>query len=162
MILSAFEREFRNIYGQDVRRADEYKQTKSEVIKLIEEFADTLGGKQRKYAKGFAKGIKNSDSSYGDNLKFALEDCRSIMEPFITRRFEGNYEDIINDVSININEIRNGIAHSRLDMELEARNLVDIQFVEEMLYAIRLKKMGIDNTVIQKAINELFGERMHI
>lgn len=162
MILSAFEREFRNIYGQDVRRADEYKQIKSEVIKLIEGFADTLGGKQRKYAKGFAKGIKNSDSSYGDNLKFALEDCRSIMEPFITRRFEGSYEEIINDISININEIRNGIAHSRLDLELEARNLVDIQFVEEMLYAIRLKKIGIDKTVIQRAINELFGEGVHI
>ena len=132
------------------------------MIKLIEEFAETLSGKQKKYAKGFAKGIKNNDSSYGDNLKFALEDCKSIMEPFITRRFEGSYEEIINDISININEIRNGIAHSRLDLELEARNLVDIQFVEEMLYAIRLKKMGIDNAVIKKAINELFGERMHI
>ena len=162
MVLSAFEREFKSIYGQDVRRSDSFKQTKSEVIKLIEEFAETLSGKQKKYAKGFARGIRNSDSSYGDNLKFALEDCEPIMGPFITRQFEGCYEDIINDISININDIRNGIAHSRLDLELEARNITDIRFVEEMLYAIRLKKMGIDNIVIQRSINELFGERLSI
>ena len=93
-----------------------------------------------------------------------MGDYKRAILPELQTRFDlvCEFEKPSNNESININEIRNGIAHSRLDMELEARNLVDIQFVEEMLYAIRLKKMGIDNTVIQKAINELFGERMHI
>ena len=162
MILAAFERTFRIIYGQDVRRSDDYKTIKSEVAQLIEEHAENMTGKQKKYVKGFVKGILNSDSSYGDNLKFALEDCKSIMEPFVTRRFSGIYEEIIDEVSISINGLRNGIAHSRLDMELEARHLTDIKFVEEMLYVIRLKKMGVEDTIIQKSINELFKENIVI
>ena len=101
MILAAFERTFRIIYGQDVRRSDDYKAIKSEVA-------------------------------------------------------------IIDEVSISINGLRNGIAHSRLDMEHEARHLTDIKFVEEMLYVIRLKKMGVEDTIIQKSINELFKENIVI
>lgn len=160
MILAAFEREFRNIYGQDVRRSDEYKETKKEIIEVIENHAETLNGKQKKYAKALAKGILNSDSSYGDNFKYAMEDCKTIMEPFVISHFEGSYEEIIEDVSSNINELRNGIAHSRLDLELKARHLIDIKFVEEMLYAIRLKKIGIENLIIQRSINDLFRENM--
>lgn len=160
MILASFEREFRNIYGQDVRRSEEYKETKNQVIGLIEEHAETLTGKRKKYVKDFAKGIKNHDSSYGDNLKYALEDCKEIIEPFVIRRFDGTYEEIIEDVSLNINGLRNGIAHSRLDLELEARHLTDIKFVEELLYVIRLKSIGVDRLTIQKSINELFRENM--
>ena len=71
MILAAFERTFRIIYGQDVRRSDDYKAIKSEVAQLIEEHAENMTGKQKKYVKGFVKGILNSDSSY--NIR--LSDC---------------------------------------------------------------------------------------
>lgn len=160
MILAAFEREFRNIYGQDVKRSDDYKDIKERIIKLIEDYATECTGKRKKYVKDFAKGIRNSDSSYGDKFKYALEDCKDIMEPFVTRRFEGTYEEIIEDVSMSVNGLRNGVAHSRLDMELEARHLTDIKFVEEMLYVIRLKKSGIEDSIIQKSINELFRENI--
>lgn len=160
MILAAFEREFRNIYGPDVRRSEDYKDTKDHIIKLIEEYAAECTGKRKKYVKDFAKVIRNSDSSYGDNFKYALEDCKGIMEPFVIRRFEGTYEEIIEDVSISVNRLRNGVAHSRLDMELEARHLTDIKFVEEMLYVIRLKKIGIEDAIIKKSINELFRENL--
>ena len=160
MILAAFEREFRNIYGPDVRRLEDYKDTKDHIIKLIEEYAAECTGKRKKYVKDFAKVIRNSDSSYGDNFKYALEDCKGIMEPFVIRRFEGTYEEIIEDVSISVNRLRNGVAHSRLDMELEARHLTDIKFLEEMLYVIRLKKIGIEDAIIKKSINELFRENL--
>ena len=45
-------------------------------------------------------------------------------------------------------------------MELEARHLTDIKFVEEMLYVIRLKKIGIEDAIIKKSINELFRENL--
>lgn len=70
------------------------------------------------------KGIKNSDFSYGDNLKYALEDCKNIMDPFVIRRFHGTYEEIIEDISLIVNELRNGVAHNKLDMQLEARNVL--------------------------------------
>lgn len=162
MILAAFEREFKNIYGQDVKRSELYIDTKKEVVQMLIKYAESLSGKKKKYVSGFAKGIENHDSSYGDNFKYALEDCKKIMEPFIKRKFDGTYEEIIEDVSESINSLRNGVAHSRLDLELEAKHLTEIKIVEEMLYAIRLKKVGIDEAIIQKAINELFGENFAI
>ena len=41
-------------------------------------------------------------------------------------------------------------------MELEARHITDIKFVEEMIYVIRLKSIGIDEVVIKQIINNLF------
>lgn len=118
-----------------------------------------MAWKPRKYVKDFAKGIRNSDSSYGDNFKYALNDCQSIMEPFVTRSFEGTYADIIEGVSDRINALRNGIAHCRLDFVMEACNMEDIMFAEEILYVIRLKKLGLDDQTIKLAIDELFDEK---
>lgn len=157
MILSAFEREYRNIYGQDAIRSEEYKIIKQGVIQSIEKYAENLRGKNKKYAKSLAKRIKDQDASYGDNVKFAFEDCQEIMDVFIKRCFDGSYEDIVEGISESVNNLRNGIAHSRLDMEIEPRHLTDIKLIEEMLYVIRLKKLSIEVPVIQKAINELFG-----
>ncbi len=160
MILAAFEREFRNIYGDNVRRSEDYKKTKERIIELIEDYTKDLTGKRKKYAKRFAKGIRNSDASYGDNFKYALNDCKCIMEPFILRRYNGTYEEIAEEISSRVNDLRNGIAHSRLDMELEGQHLIDIKFVEELLYVMRLKKIGIEDNTIQNVINELFNEKL--
>ena len=158
MILAAFEGEFKRIYGGDAKRSQAYKDIKLEVVNLLEDYANKHKGKKRKYIVSIAKGIKNSDLSYGDNLLYALEDCKEIMIPFVLKKYDGNYEDIINDVCTNINELRNSIAHCNLDFELEARHLDDIKIVEEMIYVIRLHKLGIETKVIQRAIRDLFNE----
>ena len=59
-------------------------------------------------------------------------------------------------------EFRNGIAHSRLDFHFEAIHLSDIKIIEELLYAVRLKSLRLQPTEIQKAINDLFLERLAI
>lgn len=160
MILAAFEREFREIYGQDIRRSEKYKAAKELTVECILNLANKMTGKQKKYIRDFAKGIENHDSSYGDNLEYAFIDCRSIMEPFVTRHFEGAYKEIVETVAVNINYLRNGIAHSRIGMNIEPRNLTDIKFVEEMIYVIRLKKLGLNENVIKKIINSLFRENI--
>ena len=79
------------------------------------------------------------------------------MDVFIKKCFDESYEEAVEGISESINKLRNGIAHSRLDMEIEPRHITDIKLIEEMLYVIRLKKLGIEVSVIQKVINELFG-----
>jgi len=160
MILAAFESEYRNAYGQDTKRSEIYKKTKENVVANLKIYAASLSGKQKKYANGFAKGILNSDSSYGDNLLYAFDDCKTIIEPFVKKHFKGSYKRITEDVSANINELRNGIAHSRLDLRIKARHLAEIKLVEEMFYVVRLKKMGIKDEAIQKSINDLFQENL--
>lgn len=160
MILAAFESEYRNAYGQDTIRSVMYKKTKEDVVVHLKEYAKALSGRQKKYANEFVRGILNSDSSYGDKLLYAFEDCKTIIEPFVRKHFKGSYRKITKDVSADINELRNGIAHSRLDLKIKARHLAEIKLVEEMFYVVRLKKMGIEDQAIQKSINDLFQENV--
>jgi hypothetical protein len=158
MILAAFEREYRNIYGQDSGRSDEYLEVKSEIVSLIEDYHKTNQGKKRKYAKQLKKYVENRDSSFEDHVKYALADCEVILKPFITRKYSGTYAEIIDGISFRMGEVRNGIAHSRLDMNFDAIHLADIRVIEELIYVIRLKNSYINDLECQKAVNQLFGE----
>ena len=162
MILSEFEREFRNIYGRDYDRSDDYLLVKNDVLSLIDSYLKNTSGKRRQYAKQFRKYVNNRDSSFEATLKTALYDCKEVMEPFLIKRYEGTYETISFDLSSRMGEIRNGIAHSRSDLRFDAIHLSDIKIVEELLYAMRLKKMKLKTHDIQKAINDLFSEHMAI
>ena len=84
------------------------------------------------------------------------------IEAAATRKMQGVVLVNVRIINDYINSLRNGVAHSRLDLELEPRNLTDIKFVEELLYVIRLKTLGIDEIIIQKAINQLFHENLAI
>jgi len=160
MILSEFEREYRNIYGQDCSRSDEYFEVKGDLIALIEAYRNSKQGKKRQYAKQFKKYVENRDNSFENNIKNALNDCEAILSTFIRKKYSGTYSDVIEGISSRMGVVRNGIAHSRLDMRFDAIHLTDIKVIEELIYAIRMKKSSINNMNCQRAINDLFGENM--
>ncbi len=51
---------------------------------------------------------------------------------------------------------RNHFAHGDLDKDFIGLSLLDLIFLERIIYALQLKIYGVDNGKIQKAINELF------
>ena len=84
------------------------------------------------------------------------------MDIFVKRKYKGNYKTAIDGIANRIGELRNGIAHSRLDLKFKPISLADIKIIEELTYAIRLKKIGVKNHECQKAINALFGEQFEL
>ena len=104
----------------------------------------------------------NLDNSYAQNVENAIDDCKSIMEPFISANYNEEMKDVIKELSIRVGEIRNGIAHSKMDFELDAIHLTDIKIIEELIYAIRLKKTGLSEINIKKGINAIFMENILI
>ena len=162
MIFAAFEREYRNIYGTDNARSEEYLSTKEEVVKLIEDYSKTLHGKKRSYSKQLSKFVQNRDSSFEFNLKKVLTDCEEIMMPFVRIKYDGTYTDIIDGICERMGIVRNGIAHSRLDLHFDAIHLCDIKIVEELLYAMRLKKCHLSATEILQSIKRIFRESITI
>lgn len=50
MILTEFEREYRNIYGTDYNRSEEYIDVKNNVVDLINQYSQVQHGKRRQYA----------------------------------------------------------------------------------------------------------------
>lgn len=160
MIFAEFEREYRNIYGQDSGRSDEYLKVKDDVTSLINDYLESKQGKKRKYAKQLKNYVENRDSSFESNVMKALTDCEGIMAPFVARRYEGSYADVINDISCRMGEVRNGIAHSHLDLNFDAIHLSDIHIIEVLIYVIRLRNISMNEGDCKKAINQLFGENI--
>lgn len=159
MILTEFEREYRNIYGTDYNRSEEYLDVKNNIVDLISNYLREQHGKRRKYVKQLSRYIADRDNSFEDNVRYALNDCEDIMDIFIKRKYSDNYKSAVDDIAFRVGELRNGIAHSRLDLKLKAISLSDIKIIEELTYAICLKKCGIKSQECKKAINALFGEQ---
>jgi len=158
MIFAEFEREYRNIYGEESFRSDEYLTVKSEVVSLIDEYFRLQKGKKRQYTKQISDYVKKRDNSFRDNLMYALRDNEDIMSPFVSKRYEGTYDVLVDAMSSRMGVVRNGIAHSHLDLQFDAVHLSDIKIIEELIYAMRLKKIGLSLKECQMAINKLFAE----
>ena len=91
-----------------------------------------------------------------------MVECQVIMEPFIKSKYDGALDVTIEEICNRMNTVRNGIAHSRLDLNLEAVHLSDLKIIEELLYAMRLQYLRVDTKSIQIGIRRLFGERISI
>lgn len=163
MVFTAFEREYANIYGQDTERSEDYLTVKAEIIQLIDEYRNRqTTSKRRTHAKDIRNYVDSRDRSSGANMKYAFNDCKDILIPFIRHNYKGEYVEVVSDISERMHLLRNGLVHSRLDIELEAIHLADIKSMEELLYAMRFKALEMDVSKIQCAINELFKENLAI
>jgi hypothetical protein len=160
MIFAEFEREFRDIYGEDSGRSEDYHKVKKEIVEIIENYSKPLSGKRAKYAKDLMNYVENRDNSLKDRIIHALKDCEKVMLPFIRTDYASNYITSISEIGERMGIVRNGIAHNRLDLQLGGEHLSDIMVIEKLLYAIRLKKSLICDQDCQKAIADLFGERI--
>ena len=156
MIMAEFEREFRSIYGTDYGRSELYKSTKEQIITLVEEYRVSHTGDAKKYAQSIKKTIQNLDNSFADNVEKAISDCRNIIGPFIKNNYKGEIDLVIKDLSCRVGEIRNGIAHSKMDFKLDAIHLTDLKIIEELIYVMRLKKVGVKDEKIINGISSLF------
>ncbi|MBQ7300955.1 MAG: hypothetical protein IJW77_14065 [Clostridia bacterium] len=161
MVLSAFERVYGNIYGKDTDRSDEYIEIKAKVVDFIEQLRIENTGKRKKAAKTLKDYVFNRDASFSSNTAYALNDCADVMKPFVKKRFKGDYDDVVDEISERIGVVRNGVAHCKLDFKLEAVHLIDIIIMEELLYAMQLKHIGLTTYECHKAIGRLFRENIH-
>lgn len=162
MILAECEREYTNIFGQDYKRSREYQETKRELLDTMQVFIEQRQGRSRRYARQFYHAIESHDVGFGERLKTAMAECQAVMEPFIRSRYDGALDVTIEEICDRMNTVRNGIAHSRLDLNLEAIHLSDLKIIEELLYAMRFQYLHIDSRPIRIGIKKLFGENIAV
>lgn len=161
LTLAAFERECRNIYGTDIGRSERFTNVKMDIVRLAEEYRDRQTGKRKGYAADLIKAIQNFDLGYWFNVQYALKDCRDIMETFTVRKYgtpPKPFDALAEEISHRVGELRNNLAHDKLDWSFEAIQISDIKVVEELLYAIRLKQIGLEKDKIREGIKNLFQE----
>lgn len=163
---TAFEQEERNIYPAEQVRSTEYMEAKEKSLQALESLKTELTGKRKKYVKGFIDSISKAENKYADRMKKALEDCKDILKPFLIHDYMGYSEEtsdsMLEEIAERMNDLRNNVVHGNLGMTIEAINVSDFSTLENLLYAMRFKKMGLNYLSIQKAICSVRGYNIYI
>ena len=63
------------------------------------------------------------------------------------------------EIGRRVGKLRNDLAHDKLNWDFEAVQISDIQVVEELIYSIRLKNIGLEPDKARRAIQKLFQEK---
>lgn len=123
----------------------------------MQEFINTSTGKKKDIFKRLLKLI-NSDP-LSEKIKKSAEDFADIIGCF------GEHLYKINNAKMNYSEMekrladqRNDFAHGNIDIDINGLSLLDLMFMEFLIYAMQLKKFEIDDLSIRQSINDLFHQ----
>ena len=155
MITAAFEWEFHRRYPAGVPKKESTVKVEKQAEEAIQELIDASSGKLKsKYQ--FLKKLIKSDSLQTEVIKMG-EDYDTIIGGFGNHLYKLNAEELhYNEMGERIANQRNHFAHGDLDQEFIGASLLDLIYMEYVIYALQLKGYGISDENIRKAINELF------
>lgn len=95
--------------------------------------------------------------SLENRVKSACKELDPIVGVFGRHLYSMNHEELIYaEMGKRLADQRNNYAHGNLDKDFIGLALLDLIFLEYIIYAMQLKHSGVDDTSIKKAINELF------
>lgn len=158
----AFEREFRNLYDEEVDRSAEYNVTRDEVLKCLYELKGKKTGKSKNYVNRFIKSFGKLEIKFADKFSKCLLDCEEELLPFLSHDYKNYCTDMIEDIGERLNKLRNDSVHGNIDLQIDPINISDFATIENLWYAMRLKHIGLDKKEIQCAINNLKNSHMRI
>lgn len=155
MIMAAFEWEFRRLYPEGVRKTDTKIEVERIVSEEIENQLQAAHGEKRRIYK-FLRGLVKSDSLQSEIIQTG-KDFSDIIGVFGDRLYSMNGQKLeYNEMGRRLADQRNHFAHGDLDKEFIGLSLLDLIYMEYIVYAMQLKYYGVEKIAIQKAINELF------
>ncbi|MCR4755743.1 MAG: hypothetical protein K5868_09485 [Lachnospiraceae bacterium] len=155
MITAAFEWEFRRLYPEGVEKTVETIEAEKVVSDRIQEHIDETSGKQKKIYK-FLKKLVRSDSLQSEIVQMG-NDFSGIIGPFGDRLYRFNEQELkYTEMGQRLADQRNHFAHGDLDKEFIGLSLLDLIYLEYVVYAMQLKFYGVQDIEIQKSINDLF------
>ena len=162
MITAAFEWEFDRLLPGGITKSKQRIDAELAVSQKIKELADASSGKQKDIYKSLLKSISRAPSLANKIQKVGSE-LGSIIDPFGKRLYSLNKE-LLNytDIGNRVADQRNHFAHGDLDKDFIGLSLLDLIFLQRIIYAMQLKISGLEDKQIQKSINDLFQYRFII
>lgn len=155
MITAAFEWEFHRTYPNGVPKKESTILIENEAIEALQRLIDSSTGKLKNKYKFLSKLIR-SDSLQTELVKIG-EDFDSIIGNFGKHLYSLNGEELIySSMGERLSSQRNHFAHGDLDKDFIGLALLDLIYLEYIVYAMQMKHYGIENANIRNAINELF------
>jgi hypothetical protein len=155
MITAAFEWEFRRQYPKGVEKTKKTQDAENVVMGEIQRLIDRASGKEKQRYK-FLKGLVKSDSLQSEIIRVG-KDFSGIVNVFGNHLYLLNDQELkYSDMGKRLSDQRNHFAHGDLDKDFIGLALLDLIYMEYVIYAMQLKKYSVGDKDIQKAINELF------
>ena len=85
------------------------------------------------------------------------------MDPFLIYELGKEYNTEVDEITpleniaSKMNTLRNDMAHGNLDIQLDKEHIFGFAIMETLLYAMRLKALGIKDRKIQEGIIQIMG-----
>lgn len=155
MITAAFEWEFHRNYPDGTKKSEATRKAEDDATKQLQELVDNNHGKLKSIYK-FLKRLVKSDSLQSE-IEQIGKDYSDIMDVFGNHLYSLSKEKLIySEVGKRLGDQRNHFAHGDLDKDFIDLSLLDLIFLERIIYAMQLRHYHIENSKIQNAINDLF------
>ncbi len=161
MITAAFEWEFRRIFPEGVKKKEAKIKAEEQAKHVLQELIDGSKGELKGIYKYMEKNIGSSPLS--GKITFVGKNLVEIIDMFGKYLYGLNGEDLnYSEMGERLSQQRNNYAHGNLDKDFVGLSLLDLIFLEIVLYAMQLKYYGLEDIKIKKAINELFHKNIMI
>lgn len=161
MITAAFEWEFNRLYPEGVKREEKRIIAESAVSEEIQKAIEDNTGIKKNIYKFLLRLVK-SDSLQSKIIQ-AGKDLSGIIDVFGNHLYRLNGQELkYSEMGGRLASQRNDFAHGNLDKDFIGLSLLDLIFLEMVVYAMQLKCYNVDDNKIQKAVNDLFQQRLDL
>lgn len=161
MITAAFEWEFRRVFPEGVKKKQAKIQAEEQANQVLQELINNSTGELKELYKYMQKSIGFSPLS--GKITFVGKSLVEIIDMFGKYLYGLNGEDLnYSEMGERLSQQRNNYAHGNLDKDFVGLSLLDLIFLEIILYAMQLKYYDLEDIKIKKAINELFHKNITI
>ncbi|MCB9336465.1 MAG: hypothetical protein H7A30_06050 [Thermotogae bacterium] len=155
MTITAFEWEFHREYPEGVPKKEATVKVEKAATEEIQKLIESSSGKLKKKYQ-FLKKLVKSDSLQTEIIKMG-EDFDKIIGVFGSHLYKSNGKSLVYpDMGERLADQRNHFAHGDLDKKFIGISLLDLIYLEYVIYALQLKHYEIDEKYIKKSINDLF------
>ena len=156
LITAGFEWEFERSNPNGIEKDEKTKKAEDNVTNIIENLIKENTGKAKEIFK-FLKKLIGADSLESRIVEYGK--CYG----YISNIFGDNLYNINNEqldyrqMGKRLAEQRNNFAHGNIDKEFIGLSLLDLIYLEYIIYIMQLKFYKLDEDNIKYAINDLFG-----
>ena len=156
IIVTAFEWTFKQLYKEGVPKKDKTIKAENEVEIEVGKLRDEATGKKKDIYKFLYKLVRSTNLS--TKIIQVGKDYSKILNNFGNWLYSKNEETLnYKKTGERLAEQRNHFAHGALDEEFIELSLLDLVFLEYIIYALQLKNYNIEDKKIKDAIKNLFG-----
>lgn len=156
MITAAFEWEFRRNFPDGITKSEATLKAEDAVALEVQKLFDNAGNRKQRSIYSFLQKLVRSDSLESEIVHTgkAIDDIIGVFGKHLYRM--NGQELKYSEMGKRLSSQRNNYAHGNLDKEFIGLSLLDLMYMEYVLYAMQLHYYGIDTTSIRHCINDLF------